>query len=122
MVKAVFDTNILIDYLNGISEARTELGKFQVKCISVINYIELLVGITDKKVLPEIQRFLSSFQRIEVNQEIADLTIFLRKQYKLKVPDAIVLASAQWIGGVLVTRNTKDFQMSMPFVHIPYTF
>ena len=43
-MKAVFDTNILIDYLNGIEAARTELNQYSIRQISVISFIEVLVG------------------------------------------------------------------------------
>jgi predicted nucleic acid-binding protein len=36
MVRVLFDTNILIDYLNGIEQAKTELDKLTDKAISVI--------------------------------------------------------------------------------------
>jgi len=39
----------------------------------------------------------------------------------LRSPDAIILASAQIRGRVLVTRNIKDFPAAMPGIRIPYT-
>jgi hypothetical protein len=36
MVAVLFDTNILIDYLNGIPQAKTELDKYPDKAISLI--------------------------------------------------------------------------------------
>ena len=44
MVKALLDTNILIDYLRGVGAARTELGRYQDKAISIITWMEVLVG------------------------------------------------------------------------------
>ncbi|MEJ2682393.1 MAG: VapC toxin family PIN domain ribonuclease, partial [Gammaproteobacteria bacterium] len=32
-VKALLDTNILIDYLNGIDAARTEINRYTMPCI-----------------------------------------------------------------------------------------
>jgi HSP90 family molecular chaperone len=46
MVKALFETNILIDYLNGIAAAKTELGRYVDKATSVITWMEILVGTT----------------------------------------------------------------------------
>ena len=40
-MKAVFDTNILIDYLNGIHSARQELLRFDSKAISLITYMDV---------------------------------------------------------------------------------
>lgn len=42
--------------------------------------------------------------------EIVDYTIRLRKATKIKVPDAIIAATAITMGAVLVTRNEDDFK------------
>ncbi len=39
MVKALFDTNILIDYLNGISAAKKELARYEYRAISTITWM-----------------------------------------------------------------------------------
>jgi len=44
MVKALFDTNILIDYLRGIEASRTELDRYEDKAISIVTWMEVLVG------------------------------------------------------------------------------
>jgi len=46
VVKALFDTSILIDYLNGIQEARSELALYQDKAISIVSWMALQVGTT----------------------------------------------------------------------------
>ena len=43
-MKGLFDTNILIDYLAGIDEARRELALYRSSLISVITWMEVLVG------------------------------------------------------------------------------
>ncbi len=43
-MKAVFDTNILIDYLNGFKQAKKELSLYEEKLISVITRIEVMTG------------------------------------------------------------------------------
>jgi hypothetical protein len=44
-----------------------------------------------------------------------------RERPRLKSPDAIILATAQIRGRVLITRNTKDFPAAMPGIRVPYT-
>ena len=44
MVKALFDTNILVDYLNAVPQARTELQRYTEKAISIITWMEVMVG------------------------------------------------------------------------------
>ena len=36
MVKAVFDTNILVDYLNAVRQARAELQRYTERAVSII--------------------------------------------------------------------------------------
>lgn len=119
-MKAVFDTNILIDYLNGIQEAADELALYSEKVISIISYIEVLVGAADREEEQLLRKFLSAFQVKALSGSVAELSIQLRKQHRLKVPDAIVYATARDEGCMLVSRNTKDFQLEWPDVREPY--
>ena len=119
MVKALFDTNILIDYLNAISQARTELDRYDHKAISVITWMEVMVG-ADIRVTAETSAFLSDFQVIAIDESVAELAVQLRRSHRIKLPDAIVWASAQAQSMLLVTRNTKDFPADDPSVRIPY--
>jgi predicted nucleic acid-binding protein len=69
------------------------------------------------------QILLSGFGIDEVDEEIAGRAAALRRDRPgLKSPDAIILATAQSRGRVLVTRNTRDFPASMPGIRVPYTF
>ena len=43
--------------------------------------------------------------------DITEKTIEIRKQAKIKLPDAIIAASALVNNAVLVTANVKDFKM-----------
>lgn len=51
----------------------------------------------------------STFNIINISQDIAERSVALRQEYKLKLPDAIILATAQLHRLELITRNTKDF-------------
>ena len=44
-MKAVFDTNILIDFLNGVEAAAKEIALYDDRAISVITQMEILVGV-----------------------------------------------------------------------------
>jgi predicted nucleic acid-binding protein len=52
---------------------------------------------------------LSLFEEFALNQVIADCCIQLRMDYKIKLPDAIIAATALANDKVLVTRNVDDF-------------
>jgi predicted nucleic acid-binding protein len=118
-MNALFDTNILIDYLNGADAARTELARYERKAISIITVIEVLVGATPENEAA-IRTWLATFTQIPLDTAIADRAVELRRQKKIRLPDAIILASAQAHGLLLVSRNTKDFPANEPGVHVPY--
>lgn len=120
-MKAVFDTNILIDYLNGMEAARQELSLYKIRLISVVTYIEVMVGAKDTAEEKVLQGFLASFEMVELSAEIAQETISLRRSLRLKVPDAIVYATARCQGCLLVSRNTKDLKPEWPDIRVPYS-
>ena len=119
-MNAVFDTNILIDYLNGEAAALEELSRYRSRFISVITHIEVLVGAVNRKEEIMIRSFLASFELKQLTANIAERVIQIRKEHRLKIPDAIVYATAQEEGCILVTRNTKDLKENWPDVRVPY--
>ena len=119
-MRAVFDTNILIDYLNGISKAVAELALYDDKLISIITYIETLTGAKNREQERLIQSFLSTFAIRPLSPEIADRAVLLRREQRLKTPDAIVYATARTEGCLIVSRNSKDLNPDWPDVRMPY--
>lgn len=118
-MNAVFDTNILIDYLNGVDQANQTLLSYE-GMISIITKIEILVGVKeDEKEI--VTSFLNRFQVIELDDEIANLAISIRKDLGVKIPDAIIYATAKSKGTLLITRNTKDFSPTAPDIQLPYS-
>lgn len=119
MVKALFDTNILIDFLAGVPEAREELERYDDSAISIVTWIEVMVG-ARAPVADATRRFLDGFALVGLDQPIAEAAVAIRRRHRTKLPDAIVWASAQLGGRLLVTRNTKDFPADDPGVRAPY--
>ena len=117
-VTAVFDTNIVIDLLNGHPEAAQEYDRYDTAIISRITWIESLVGTDDS----ETRAFLARrFQFASLTTEIAEKTITLRRRHrKLRLPDAIIWATTMAHDCVLVTRNTRDFSAKEKSVRVPY--
>lgn len=120
-MKAVFDTNILIDYLGGIAQAQEELKLYDQKIISVITYIEILVGAKTIQEEAILMRFLTNFVIRQIDDVVANTVIRLRRQHKRKLPDAIIYATAKVENCLLVTRNVKDFDPVLPDVRLPYS-
>jgi len=119
VVKALLDTNILIDFLRGIPAARDELDRYDDKAISIVTWMEVMAA---APVLAEraTRDFLDGFALIALNETVANRAIGLRRRYRLKLPDAVVWASAQVHAMLLVTRDTKGFPVDDPGVRMPY--
>lgn len=120
MVKALYDTCILVDYLNGIQLAKNEIELFKDKAISIITWMEVMVG-EDKNPHVSIEQWLSqTFTIINLDRPISIKSVEIRKSRKIKLPDAIIHATALVSERLLITRNTKDFSDSDPTIRIPY--
>jgi len=120
MVGALFDTNILIDHLNAVPQARDEIQRFENRAVSIITWMEVMVGASADLVEPT-RLFLEGFKVIALDDEIANRAVALRRTHRIKLPDAVIWATAQTTGRLLVTRNTKDFPPDDPGVREPYT-
>ena len=119
-----FDANIVIDALAGYPPARTEIERATELAprpwISRMAWIEVLSKGSEGMVQDALA-FLSRFGLDEIDEEISRRAAALRRERpRLKSPDAIILATAQIRGRVLITRNTKDFPAAMPGVRVPY--
>lgn len=51
---------------------------------------------------------------------IAERAVAIRREHRMRLPDAIIWASAQSQGALLVTRNSNDFPPEEPGVRVPY--
>lgn len=117
----VFDSNIIIDYLKNERKAATEFELYSQKRISLISWIEVLTGALEEE-MGVLEQFLSQqFTVLPITKIIARRAIDIRKEKRLKLPDAIILATAECENTLLVTRNTKDFSAEHPSIRVPYT-
>ena len=113
-MKALFDTNILIDYLNGIEAARTEIERPADRLVSIITWMEILAGARDDEEEDVIEMFLRDFRVVDLTRRVARQAVGIRRVRRIRLPDAIVWASARVESALLVTRNTKDFPGNDP--------
>lgn len=116
----LFDTNILIDYLNGVDAAREELERYPTRLVSSVTWMEVLVGAHNDEEEDVIEMFLRDFTLVPLSREVARRAVELRRGHRLRLPDAIIWASAESQSALLVTRNTKDFPHDAPGIRIPY--
>jgi predicted nucleic acid-binding protein len=119
-VSELFDTNILIDHLNGVAKATRELKRSADPAISVITWIEVMTGASSANEEAVLRAFLANFVLLEITREVAERAASNRRQRRVKLPDAIILATAEVAGRELVTRNVKDFPAGTRGVRVPY--
>jgi hypothetical protein len=118
-MKALFDTNLVIDALNGVPAADTEFKRYTRVLISRITWMEVLVGSQENDA--QVRDFLeTNFEIISLDLDIAERAVQLRRAHRIRLPDAIIWATAQIQEAVLVTRNTKDFSSDWANIHVPY--
>lgn len=107
----LFDTNTIIDFQSqaipnsGLSFISEIINKDFT--VSFVSYIEFLGY---KNVTKEMEDFISLATIIEINPTLIKQTIDLRKKYKIKLPDAIIAATAIVYNQTLISRNINDFK------------
>ena len=119
-MKAVIDSDVLIDFLQGVPAAAAEIDAYDDLLCSVISWMEVMIGAATNEERFAAEALFDSMRRVELSVTVARRAVELRKQFRLKLPDAIILASADCEGCILVTRNTRDFDPRDPRVRIPY--
>ena len=120
LLPALFDTCILIDYLRGVEPVRAVCDRHSDRAISIITWMEVLVGATAAHEAPA-RALLQHFRLLPLTPPIAEQAVAIRKASRIKLPGAIILATAEISGRTLITRNTRDFPATTPQIHIPYT-
>lgn len=115
----LLDTNILIDVLRGEDVALAWLEQQPRPSISVITWIEVLVGCRTGEG-ETVRSWLEGFPRLPLDDAIAGAAVQLRQKHGLKVPDAIILATAHRGQLTLATRNSRDFPLTLGGVMHPY--
>ena len=82
--------------------------------------MEILVGAENNAEEDQLKDFLAQFQLYDLETDVALNAIKIRHQSHLRLPDAIILATAQIHQIILFTRNTRDFSANDPAIRIPY--
>ena len=110
------DTNVIIAYLAGESQVKEILSQWQLQGLPLFlsTVVETEVLSFPKFTPEELQttsKFLEeNFLSIPFNREIARIAAKLRRDYRLKFPDAAIAATAISTNTSLITRNIPDFK------------
>jgi predicted nucleic acid-binding protein len=120
----LLDTDILIDYLRGRTEAIDYIdGLANPLSISAITVGELYAGVRDGTERTRLDTFLLAFTIIPVDRAIAVMGGLLRRDYGKShgtgLADALIAATALEHGLTLVSLNRKHFPM-FPSLVVPY--
>lgn len=109
--KAVLDSNVIIDLAKQIIKPDF-VEQYSELCTSIISYIEVLgydfgKDLTQKELIMD---WLDSLPVENLSMPIAEYAIEYRKKRKIKLPDALILATAKYLGADLITSNEGDFK------------
>jgi len=110
----LIDTNTVIDYL-GNKLPQEGMGFMheiinRMPSISVITKIEVLRFEAPEVAYRVLTDFIGDCVVWDINEPVVEHTIALCKGSRIKLPDAIIAATALVHGYGLITRNTSDFK------------
>ena len=116
--KIVLDTNVILYLLQGeLIESQIPSGRY---FISFITELELL---SFPKITPmeeqSIRKFLNDINIVDTSPLLKENAILLRKKYHLKLPDAIICATAFILNAHLVSADQAfDKVRSIKTIHL----
>jgi len=113
-MNVLLDTNILIYYFNGLvdDEKIDALLKnsFNISVITKIEFLSWSKLNEDVELDKKARAFVSYATLFDLDDEVAQKTIVIRRKFKTKTPDAIIAATALVNGMPVVTNNASDFE------------
>ena len=106
------DSCIVIDYINGKLEISDEDKNMY--CINSIVDMEICIGARNKRELNSINKKISDFVSVDIDQDIMNLSVQLINEYNLShdmtIYDGIIAATCMVYDLPLLTHNKKDFK------------
>lgn len=121
--RLLLDTDVIVDYLRGRDEAAAFLeARPEPLLLSVITVAELYAGVRKGEERRVLEGFLSAFEIIHLDKEIAQKGGLYRRDYGIShgvgLADALIAATAELQQARLVTLNARHFPMLE--VEVPY--
>jgi predicted nucleic acid-binding protein len=99
----LIDTDVFIDHLRGAAEIRPAKHRLH---YSVITRAELFAGNTATNLATQL---LAPFRELPIDRAVAERAGRVVREFGLRLPDAMIAATALENGLQLSTRNVKDF-------------
>ncbi len=113
----LIDTDVLIWYMRGNSNALSTIKKYNGFAISAVTYMELVQGMRNKNELRLLRKALKAWNTkiIYITEEISSKAMFYVEQHYLshsvQLADALIGATAVSHGIPLLTGNTKHYKI-----------
>jgi len=112
--KILLDTNVLIEILKGNQTTVERVQTFEDVAISAISVMELYYGAFNRLEVTKLEKFVSLFEIIELDNRISQTATELIKTYakshNLDIPDSLIASTALTHHSKLFTYNLKDFK------------
>ncbi|HEY9601842.1 MAG TPA: type II toxin-antitoxin system VapC family toxin [Allocoleopsis sp.] len=107
MTKALIllDTNVVLYFLGGRLAKPLPSGQYFVSVITEIELLSYPSLSPDEEI--QIRDFLTRITVVGIEDNIKESTIAFRKQYKLRLPDAVIVATAQSLSATLFTNDVR---------------
>lgn len=127
MSNVLINTDVLIDVSRSISDAVNCLQTIEphvTLTISTITHMELLVGCCNNKEQQQLERFLTRFEVLSLNERISERAVELLQRYRLShnllIPDALIAATSLFWNIPFVTKNQRDYRFIEGLSLLPY--
>ena len=103
MADVLVDTDIFIDHLRGAVELKPSSHRLY---YSVVTRAELFAG---SSATAKVSELLGPFRELPIDREIAERAGRIKRETRVRLPDALIAATALGHGLFLATRNRRDF-------------
>lgn len=111
--RVAIDTNILLYVLGGDELAHELVRGREVVASTMVRMEALVYHGKDAAHMQQVHRFLERCQLEEIHRTIQDRAVDLRMRHRLKLPDAVIAATAVHLGIPLITAD-KVFSKLKP--------
>ncbi len=114
MEQYLIDTNVISDYFSASFSDKgflfMDIVIDTIPKLSIISQIELLSWKADIVTEKSVRNFIEDSIIFNISTEIIEYSVALRRSVRIKIPDAIIAATAIANGYILITNNERDFK------------